>query len=132
MNTSKINQIGYSIIGAAMEVHRRLGPGLLESLYQKAMEIELKERGHQVASEVRLPVYYKNQIIAHDLRMDLLVDDLVIVELKSVSEIHPVMQAQLLTYLKLTDLKLGYLINFHQVNLLKGIHRMVNGLETAA
>ncbi|MFN3530032.1 MAG: GxxExxY protein [Bacteroidia bacterium] len=132
MDKKELNRIGYSIVGAAMEVHKRLGPGLLESLYQKAMEIELKERNHTVASEVQIPVLYKDQIIANELRLDLLIDDAVIIELKAVNEVHPKMHAQLLTYLKLTDLRLGYLINFHEANLLDGIHRMVNRLDKAA
>lgn len=132
METNELNRIGYSIVGAAMEVHKRLGPGLLESLYQKAMEIELLERNHKVSSEVHIPVMYKDKIIANELRLDLLVDNKVVVELKAVSEIQPVMQAQLLTYLKLTDLKLGYLINFHEVNIMKGLHRMVNNFGKAA
>lgn len=132
MNAKDLNRIGYSIVGAAMEVHKRLGPGLLESLYQKAMEIELKERHHNVESEVQIPVYYREKVIANELRVDLLVDEVVIIELKSVVEVHPVMHAQLLTYLKLTDLRLGYLINFHEVNIMKGLHRMVNHFGKAA
>ncbi len=132
MSTQDLNRIGYSIVGAAMEVHKRLGPGLLESLYQKAMEIELNERHHKVESEVQIPVYYKEKVIANDLRVDLLVDEVVIIELKSVVEVHPVMHAQLLTYLKLTDLRLGYLINFHEVSIMKGLHRMVNHFGKAA
>lgn len=132
MNAKDLNRIGYSIVGAAMEVHKRLGPGLLESLYQKAMEIELKERHHKVESEVQIPVYYREKVIANELRVDLLVDEVVIIELKSVVEVHPVMHAQLLTYLKLTDLRLGYLINFHEVNIMKGLHRMVNHFGKAA
>lgn len=132
MNAKDLNRIGYSIVGAAMEVHKRLGPGLLESLYQKAMEIELKERHHKVESEVQIPVYYRDKVIANELRVDLLVDEVVIIELKSVVEVHPVMHAQLLTYLKLTDLRLGYLINFHEANLMKGLHRMVNNFGKAA
>lgn len=132
MNAKDLNRIGYSIVGAAMEVHKRLGPGLLESLYQKAMEIELKERHHKVESEVQIPVYYRDKVITNELRVDLLVDEVVIIELKSVVEVHPVMHAQLLTYLKLTDLRLGYLINFHEANLMKGLHRMVNNFGKAA
>jgi GxxExxY protein len=132
MDTNELNRIGYSIVGAAMEVHKRLGPGLLESLYQKAMEIELMDRNHRVSTEVHIPIMYKDKVIANELRLDLLVDDLVVVELKSVSEVHPIMQAQLLTYLKLTDRRLGYLINFNEVNIMKGLHRMVYNFGKAA
>lgn len=132
MDTNELNRIGYSIVGAAMEVHKRLGPGLLESLYQKAMEIELMDRNHRVSTEVHIPIMYKDKVIANELRLDLLVDNLVVVELKSVSEVHPIMQAQLLTYLKLTDRRLGYLINFNEVNIMKGLHRMVYNFGKAA
>lgn len=132
MNSKDLNQIGFSVVGAAIEVHKTLGPGLLESIYQKAMEIELKSRKHIVKTQVLVPVVYKDEIIANDLRVDLLVDDVVIIELKAVSEIHPKMQAQLLTYLRLTDLQLGYLINFHEEKLLAGLQRLVNNFDRAA
>jgi GxxExxY protein len=132
MNSKDLNQIGFSVVGAAIEVHKILGPGLLESIYQKAMEIELKSRKHIVKTQVLVPVVYKDEIIANDLRVDLLVDDAVIIELKAVSEIHPKMQSQLLTYLRLTDLQLGYLINFHEVKLLAGLQRLVNNFDRAA
>ncbi len=132
MNFKDLNQIGFSVVGAAIEVHKTLGPGLLESIYQKAMEIELKSRKHIVKTQVLVPVVYKDEIIANDLRVDLLVDDAVIIELKAVSEIHPKMQSQLLTYLRLTDLKLGYLINFHEVKLLDGLQRFVNNFDRVA
>jgi GxxExxY protein len=129
MNAKDLNQIGFSVVGAAIEVHKTLGPGLLESIYQKAMEVELKSRKHIIKTEVLVPVVYKDEVIANDLRVDLLVDDAVIIELKAVSEIHPKMQSQLLTYLRLTDLKLGYLINFHEVKLLDGLQRFVNNFD---
>jgi GxxExxY protein len=132
MNSKDLNQIGFSVVGAAIEVHKTLGPGLLESIYQKAMEIELKSRKHIVKTQVLVPVVYKDEIIANDLRVDLLVDGAVIIELKAVSEIHPKMQSQLLTYLRLTDLQLGYLINFHEVKLLAGLQRLVNNFDRAA
>lgn len=132
MNSKDLNQIGFSVVGAAIEVHKILGPGLLESIYQKAMEIELKSRKHIVKTQVLVPVVYKDEIIANDLRVDLLVDDAVIIELKAVSEIHPKMQSQQLTYLRLTDLQLGYLINFHEVKLLAGLQRLVNNFDRAA
>lgn len=132
MNAKELNRIGFSIVGAAIEVHKVLGPGLLESIYQKALEKELKLRKHQVSTEVAVPIHYKEELIANDLKVDLLVDEVVIIELKAVSEIHPRMQAQLLTYLRLTNLKLGYLINFHEEKLLDGLQRFVNNFERAA
>lgn len=126
MELERLNEIGYSVVGAAIEVHKILGPGLLESIYQKALEKELKSRNHLVEREVDIPVIYKDELIANDLRVDILVDKAVIIELKAVSDIHPRMHAQLLTYLRLTNLKLGYLINFHEVKLLNGLHRLVN------
>lgn len=126
MELERLNEIGYSVVGAAIEVHKILGPGLLESIYQKALEKELKSRNHLVEREVEIPVIYKDELIANDLRVDILVDKAVIIELKAVSDIHPRMHAQLLTYLRLTNLKLGYLINFHEVKLLNGLYRLVN------
>lgn len=132
MNQSHLNRIGTDLIGATIEVHKALGPGLLEKLYVNAMCVELKLRGHHVKQEVDVVVRYKNEIIGNELRIDLLVDDLVIVELKSVSQIHPRMQAQLLSYLRLTNLRLGYLINFNEVRLTDGLQRFMNNQQKAA
>jgi GxxExxY protein len=129
MELERLNEIGYSVVGAAIEVHKILGPGLLESIYQKALEKELKSRNHLVEREVEIPVFYKEELIANELRVDILVDRAVIIELKAVSDIHPKMHAQLLTYLRLTNLKLGYLINFHEVKLLNGLYRLVNNFS---
>jgi GxxExxY protein len=96
------------------------------------MCVELKLRGHEVKREVDVVVRYKNEIIGNDLRIDLLVDDFVIVELKSVSQIHPRMQAQLLSYLRLTNLRLGYIINFNEVRLTNGLQRFMNNQQKAA
>lgn len=119
---------GHSIIGAAIEVHKALGPGLLESIYHEAMIIALKDRGHQIKTEVPVKIVFRNQLIGKQLRIDLIVDDLIILELKAVSNLHPSSEAQLLTYLKLTGVKLGYLINFHEETLTKGLRRLVNNL----
>jgi GxxExxY protein len=129
----KLNQISFNILSAAIKVHGVLGPGLLESVYQKCMEIELKKRGLQVESQVDLPVIYEGEKITDlGFRIDLLVESAVIVELKSVEEVKPVHKKQLLTYLRLARKELGLLINFNEVLLKKGIVRVVNDFSEEA
>ena len=129
----KLNQISFNILSAAIKVHGTLGPGLLESVYQKCMEIELKKLGLQVESEVDLPVIYDGEKITElGFRIDLLVESAVIVELKSVEEVKPVHKKQLLTYLRLARKELGLLINFNEVLLKKGIVRVVNNFSEEA
>ena len=124
-----MKDISYDIIGCAYEVHRILGPGLLESVYQKALVQELKLRGFKVKSEVDIEINYKGVNVGSDLRLDIIVNDTIIVELKSVETILPIHKKQLLTYLRLTNLQLGLLINFN-TNLLKdGITRIVNNFN---
>ena len=121
--------LSHSIIGGAIEVHRVLGgPGLLEAVYEEALAWELTQKGHLVQRQVSLPVQYKDVMLGTPLRIDMMVDGLVIVECKSVVASLPVFQAQLLTYLRLTGLKLGLLINFGESSIRNGIHRVVNGL----
>jgi GxxExxY protein len=122
-----LNSISANVIHAAISVHRELGPGLLESVYQDCMLIELRNLGSRVQGEVPLPVFYKGQKIRDEgFRLDLLVEDLVIVELKSVEVIQPVHKKQLLTYLRLANKELGLLINFGEALLKKGIYRIIN------
>ena len=121
-----MNEVTYSIRGAAFDVHNALGPGLLESVYERAMEYELIRRGHNVKSQLGVPVVYNGVNLDIGFRLDLLVDDLVIVELKSVEAVHPVHYKQLLTYLRLTNKKLGLLINFNAVTLKNSITRIIN------
>ena len=124
-----MKDISYEIIGCAYEVHRTLGPGLLESVYQKALVQELKLRGFKVKSEVDIEINYKGVNVGSDLRLDIIVNDTIIIELKSVETILPIHKKQLLTYLRLTNLQLGLLINFN-TNLLKdGITRIVNNFK---
>ncbi len=124
-----MKDISYEIIGCAYEVHRTLGPGLLESVYQKALVQELKLRGFKVKSEVYIEINYKGVNVGSDLRLDIIVNDTIIIELKSVETILPIHKKQLLTYLRLTNLQLGLLINFN-TNLLKdGITRIVNNFN---
>jgi len=122
-----INDITSKIISAAMKVHSELGPGLLESVYQECLYIELEDMGLHVQKEVLVPVVYKGREITKDgFRIDLLIEDAVVVELKSVEKVKPVHKKQLLTYLRLTHKQVGLLINFNEVMLKKGIFRIVN------
>ncbi len=123
------NALSQIIVDAAIEVHRVLGgPGLFESIYRDALAIEIQSRGPKVERERLVPVTYKGQVISAPLRLDLLVGGLVIVECKAVMTYNPIFESQVLTYLRITGLKLGLVINFGQ-NLVKyGIHRVVNGL----
>ncbi|MRR06902.1 MAG: GxxExxY protein [Deltaproteobacteria bacterium] len=122
-----LNRISSEIISAAVAVHRELGPGLLESVYQSCMIVELYQRGFSFESEVAFPVLYRGiKVNEEGFRLDLLVEKSVIVELKSVEKIMPVHQKQLLTYLRLTKKPLGLLINFNATKLVDGITRIAN------
>lgn len=125
-NLDYLNTISAEIIDACIEVHKELGPGLLESVYEHCLFIELQNRGIKVKQQVYLPVIYKEQEIDINFRMDLLVEDEVVVKLKAVETILPIHKAQILTYLKLADKKLGLLINFNVPLLKQGINRFVN------
>ncbi|OBX25480.1 GxxExxY protein [Gelidibacter algens] len=114
------------IIGAAIEVHRALGPGLLESAYQKCLFFELKSQGLKVEQEISLPIIYKDIKLDHGYRIDLLVENDVVVEIKTVEKFTDVHYAQILTYLKLGDFPKGLLINFHTKLLTSGIKRFIN------
>lgn len=123
------NVLSGQILNAAIEVHRILGgPGLLESLYEEALYHELKQRNIPVQAQVQVPVYYKNIVLKDPMRVDLLVDRKVIIEIKATEKEHAVHKAQILTYLRLTGLKLGLLLNFGQERLLDGLTRVVNNL----
>jgi len=127
-----INEVTSAIIKAAITVHNELGPGLLESVYQECLRIELEEMGLNVKGEVIAPVIYKGREITQDgFRIDLLVEDTVIVELKSVEEVKPIHKKQLLTYLRLSNKPIGLLINFNEVMLKKGITRIVSDINSA-
>ena len=123
------NDLTYEIINCAYEVHSFLGPGLLESVYQRALVHELRLRGFNVISEIPIDIEYKGINVGDHLRLDILVDEEVIVELKSVENVLPVHKKQLLTYLKLLDLHVGLLINFNVSMLREGITRIVNNYE---
>jgi GxxExxY protein len=122
-----LNYLSSKIIQAAIAVHKELGPGLLEGVYQKCMLIELQGMGVNVRAEVPFPALYRGQKINDEgFRLDLLVEDLIIVELKSVEIVKPVHKKQLLTYLRLADKELGLLINFAVTRVKDGIHRIIN------
>jgi GxxExxY protein len=122
------NQLSYTIIGAALEIHKSVGPGLLESAYENALIFELQKAGLNVKNQVPLPFNYKGTHLEVGYRIDLMVNNKVIVEIKSVETLLPVHYSQLLTYLRLSGLKLGILINFNSSKLSDGIHRIVNNL----
>ncbi len=119
----EINEITSQIIGAAIEVHKQLGPGLLESAYEACLAYELIDRGLQIEHQKPLPVRYKDVQLDAGYRLDLLVQDIVIVELKAVEKILPIHKAQILSYLKLSGIKVGLLINFNVKLLKNGIKR---------
>jgi GxxExxY protein len=123
----ELNKITEAIIGAAIDVHRALGPGLLESAYEACLAFELIERGHKVEQQKTLPIFYKGNQLDAGYRLDMVVDDKVIVEIKSIDSFAPIHDAQLLSYLKLSGCKVGLLINFNVKMLKHGIHRIVNG-----
>ncbi|REJ86991.1 MAG: GxxExxY protein [Planctomycetota bacterium] len=123
------NELSHVIIGAAIEVHRELGgPGLLEGVYEEALCAELDLRRIPVRRQVEVPVIYKGRRLERTYRLDVLVAELVIVEVKAVESIHSIHQAQLLTELRITNKKLGLLINFGQQTVKEGVKRVVNGL----
>jgi len=123
-----IEELGNKIIGAAIRVHRVLGPGLLESAYQKCLDFELRKMGLRVDCELILPVQYETVRIDAGYRIDMLIEDLIIIENKTVERLLPIHEAQLLTYLKMKDCRLGYLLNWNVLILKDGIKRLVNNL----
>ncbi|MBS4039578.1 MAG: GxxExxY protein [Flavobacteriales bacterium] len=122
------NELSSKIIGAAIEVHKQLGPGLLESSYEACLVYELKLLGLNIKQQLALPIVYKDVKLDAGYRIDILVEDKVIIEIKSVDALADIHTAQLLTYLKLKDIKLGLLINFNEVLLKNGIKRIANNL----
>ena len=124
-----IEAIAKDIVDSAFKVHKQFGPGLLESAYQACHVYELRKRGRIVQAELALPIEYDGQEFDEGYRIDELVDGLVIVENKAVDDVHPIHLAQLLTYMKLKNVKLGFLINWNVKLIKNGIQRVVNGLE---
>ena len=124
--SDKEEAIGKAIINAAFKVHKALGPGLLEKVYEACMEYELKKAGYNVKRQVDIPIVYDQLTFDEGLRLDLWVEDLVIAELKAIETVNPVWEAQIISHLKLLDLRLGYLINFNVPLIKHGIRRFRN------
>ncbi|MCA9041418.1 MAG: GxxExxY protein [Planctomycetaceae bacterium] len=123
--SEKVDQLARTIIDSAFQVHRELGPGLLESVYQSCLCYELSSRKIKFEQEIVLPIKYKKLLLESGLRLDLLIEKSIIVELKSVEKILPIHEAQILTYLKITGCRLGLIINFNEVRIKSGIKRLV-------
>lgn len=121
----EVEQIGKAVLDAAYKVHTTFGPGLLETVYETALAFELRKGGFKVDSQMNVPIVYEGEILASGLRLDLIVENCVIVELKAVEEIKPLYEAQLMTYLRLCQVRLGYLMNFNVEHLKDGIKRIV-------
>ncbi|HKV80119.1 MAG TPA: GxxExxY protein [Candidatus Sulfotelmatobacter sp.] len=128
-HTFRINEITGAVVNSAMKVHSVLGPGLLESVYQACLAHELRSRGFNVAVEVPLPVVYEGQKLEVGYRIDLVVEGRVVVEVKSVEALHPIHQAQILSYMRLSEIGVGLLFNFNVLHLREGIKRMVDGKD---
>ena len=123
------NELSSRIIGCAIDVHRELGPGLLESIYEECLVHVLREQGLDVVTQQRVPLIFRGRVLSTPLRLDILVEDLIIVEVKAVETIHDIFLTTLLSYLRLSDKRLGLLINFHETRLVDGVRRVVNGLK---
>ena len=119
-------KIATEIVDIAFKIHKKLGPGLLESIYEKCFCYELKKRGIQFIKHKNVEIIYEGILIDEGLRIDILVDDLIVIELKAQENSHPIWEAQLLSYLKLTEKELGFLINFHVKIMKNGIKRMIH------
>ena len=126
MTKKMVTRLSYEIMGFAIEVHKELGPGLLESIYEKCLLFELNKNGFNVVNQLSIPIKYKEIELDSNFRLDLLVNDLIIVELKSVVQLLPIHQAQLLTYMKLLKKPQGLLLNFNSTNLSKESVPLIN------
>ncbi len=123
------NEIGREIVDAAIAVHRELGPGLMETVYEVILAHELKQRGLQVERQVRVPIEYRGLLFDEGFRADLILNDRVLIELKSIKKLTAAHRKQIQTYLRLTGMKLGFLLNFGEALMKNGIIRAVNGLQ---
>lgn len=128
-NTLNENQIAKEVVDSAFHIHTKLGPGLLESVYETILAYEIRERGLHVERQLPVPVLWDDVKFDEGYRLDLLVDGKVLVEVKSIEAVAPVHKKQVLTYLRLLDLRLGLLINFNEELIRNGVSRIVNGLE---
>jgi GxxExxY protein len=122
---AQAQELSREVIGAGVEVHRILGPGLLESIYEKCLRRELELRGFSVERQQEVKINYKGEVFVEELRFDLLVEGCLMVEVKAVQEVHPISKAQLLSYMKLLDVPIGLIMNFHEIRLVDGVSRMI-------
>ena len=121
----ELERVATRIVDAAFKVHAQLGPGLLESIYEKCLFKELTKKGLRVRRQVPVPIIYDGEVLDEPLRLDLLVEELVIIDVKSVEKMHPVFRAQMISYLKLSDRRLGFIINFNVPVIRQGITRVI-------
>jgi GxxExxY protein len=128
MNTEKYNEISGKILHAAISVHKEMGPGLLEAVYEYCLCKELNSIGLEAVNQCMLPLYYKGENLHKDFRIDILVENKILIEVKAVENLLPVHEAQVISYLKMANLKLGLLINFNVPVIKQGFRRFVNGL----
>jgi GxxExxY protein len=128
MSTKEINELSRRVIGCCIEVHRTVGPGLLEKYYERSLLRELTLNGISAQSQVPIPALYKGESVGHAYYADILVEDEIVIEIKAAEDIHPIFEAQLLSYLKLSDKRLGLLVNFNTHRVVNGIRRVVNNL----
>lgn len=126
MTKTEITQLSYEIVGCAIKVHKTLGPGLLESVYEKCLQYELEKNGFEVKNQFAIEVIYETLRVATDLKIDLLVNNIIVIELKTVEKLLPVHEAQLLTYMKLLKKPQSLLINFYTDNITKSLKPLVN------
>ncbi|SDG94000.1 GxxExxY protein [Flavobacterium omnivorum] len=126
MTKKEITQLSYEIIGYAIKVHKKLGPGLLEKIYEECLKYELEKNGYNVKQQFNVAIDYYDLELTNPLRLDLLVNDCIIVELKTVEKFHPIDEAKLLTYMKLLSIPQGLLINFNTLNITKSCKPLIN------
>jgi GxxExxY protein len=131
MTKKQVTQLSYEIVGAAIKVHKALGPGLLESVYEQCLKYQLEKDGHQVVQQVQVPVYYDDMKMDTQLRLDLMVDNLVVVELKAIEKVLPIHEAKLISYMKLLEKPQGLMINFYTENISRSMKPFVNEYFTA-
>lgn len=129
MSDEELNIISGKILDCSIEVHRNLGPGLLESIYHSCLCKEFDLRGIKYSSQTRVPIWYKGELISNDFKLDLLVEQVIVIELKAVVTVHPVYSSQLLSYLRLMNKRLGLLINFNVSRLVDGYKRIINNIK---
>jgi GxxExxY protein len=123
-----VNDIAYQIVNCSIEVHKELGPGLLESVYQKCLREEFNYRGINYVEQLKVPIKYRELTLDADLRLDFLVEDLIVVEIKAIEGLLPLHDAQVLSYMQLLQKPKGLLINFHTLNIVKGMKPLVNSI----